>query len=195
MFGMRCCMASWLGRGVQTCSSRCCQHRRSTFPVVQSVNPHGTLLSVSDGCGRCLSITGHPQTLQPQDAHHSEVVRVRTRCCTSCFEPVLSMGLNVINLVCGGCVVISPSAGYSIDSTCSTICVRCVVRASSSPMSPLASLYEHGPLPHPTGTQLMRRSSTWSGQVSTILLTETLFSMHGSDHRSVSLPFHLHVLH
>ena len=41
---------SWLDRRVQTCSCRCCQHRLSLSTHM------GTLLSVNDSCGRCLSI-------------------------------------------------------------------------------------------------------------------------------------------
>ena len=98
------------------------------------------------------------------------------------------MELNIIHLFGGGCGVLCASAGDSIDSTCSATLVRCAVRGSSSPMSQVAS---------PTSMTFSRirreprRCSAKRRQISTICSLEIF--QHGSDHRSVALPFHLRV--
>ena len=77
------------------------------------------------------------------------------------------MDLNIINLLGGGCGVISASGGDSIDSTCSaTFCSLCCTDLFFTDVSTGES-HEHDLLPHPTGPQLTRRSSTRSGQIST----------------------------
>ena len=96
----------------------------------------------------------------------------------------MSMELKTTMLFDAYCCVISASAGDSIDSTCSATFVRCVVQASSSLMFALAS---------PTGLTLSRiprgePELDLTSQRSTTFCWRKF--QHGSDHRSVALPFH-----
>ena len=134
------------------------------FQVAQGpLNPHGTLQSVRDGCGRCLPITGDLQASRSDKA-----LIIHGGCPLSKMLHIMfgaspcRVELNIINLFGGGCGVISSSAGYSIDSTCSTTFVRCVARASSSPMSPLASLTSMTLSRIRRVPNLRERSPTWS---------------------------------
>ena len=126
----------------------CCQHRCSihvsTCLTVSTWNvrrPWWTMLVHWVVRAFSSPIAFRRQALQLRQKRSSfmEVVREQD-VAHHVLRQSLSMKLNSINLFGGGCGVFSASAGWSIDSTWFTAFLRCVVQASSSPMSQVASL-------------------------------------------------------
>ena len=143
-----------------------------TFPVAKSLQ--GTF---GDCGGHCLSIALcehflHRSRFADKRSSSDKALITHGGCSvnTTVAHHVLSQSLfvelNIINLFGGCCGVISASAGDSTDSTCSATVFRCVVPASSSPMSQLASLTSMT-LSHIRREP--RRSPTRSGQISKTL--------------------------
>ena len=173
----------------------CCQHRCSVHVSSCSTVYVERSETVVDnacplGCTSLFFTDRVSQTSAPAPTKRStfmEVVCEQNVAHHDLSQPMF-IELKIINLFGGCCDDISASAGASTDSTCSATFVRCVVQASSLPMSQVESLTSM------TFSRIRRepkRSSTKRGQISTLCLW--FFFQHGSDHRSVALPFHLRV--
>ena len=192
---MRCCVAVVVGPQSTDMLMQMLPTLFHVFPVARGpLNAHGTLLSVRDGCGRCLPITSDLQALQVlQGVHYSEDVREQD-VAHHVLSQSMSMELNITNLFGGSCVVISAPIGHSMDSTCSTTFVRCVARASSLPMSPPASLTSVTFCPvsdgFPTYEKKLDQERTHFN-----FSRKKRHAQHCSDHRSVPLPFHYRRAH